>query len=187
MSMNKVYRQYNEGKLLAIHKNNGTFVDTYGTIHQCQWGAEFEDCVVPISPESGRQLAHCIGKVVSVMSPSIMKKLMLWDAEEAGCPFVSEAFGEVVAIEGNIIRFADCQVATTYQVANRVASIVDKHNNVHVMKVQWTNDMQRMFDAIDGLMHAARAVGRGKMADGYELVYNWLWCVRYEHVIVESI
>lgn len=184
--MHKVYRKYNTGKLLAIHERNGVFTDSYGAIHQTLWLAEFEDCMVPVSPELGKSLMFSIGKEVKAMSPSFMMDAIMLNAKAEQHPYVNEASGTIIAIEmGQVPRviFNDCSVVVTCDVAARLRD----GDNVHIMRVNWNDDMQRMHDAMFGLAMTARATGNVNAANGYELVSDWLGSVRFNHIAVEKI
>lgn len=181
----KAYRKFNTGKLLAIHEINGTFVDCYGKVRKRLWNAEFDDCIVPISPDNGKALARSIGDEVTVASPSAMREMML-TARNPGLPYVDEASGRILAIEDSnvpVIMFEDCRVAVPWNIGSSL-KVGDK---VHIMPVMWNDDMQRMHDAMLGMQMAAEAVGRMHMADGYGLVLNWFTSVRLYHIVVEQL
>lgn len=184
--MNKVYRKYNTGRLLAIHERKGVFTDSSGATRQSSWLAEFEDCMVPVSPELGKSLMFSIGEEVKAVSPGFMMDAIMLKAKLEQHPYVNEASGTIIAVEmGQVPRivFDDCSVLVTCDVAARLRD----GGNVHIMRVSWSDDMQKMYDAIWGLSMTARAIGRAHVADGYELVLDWLRSVRANHIVVERI
>lgn len=171
------------GKLLAIHENHGTFIDSYGEVHRRMWGAEFDDCIVVVPPERGRELRHSIGDEVTVMSPNYERNAMLLKAKVDGCPFVDEASGTILGIESTVVTFDGCCI----HVPCSVAATLKCGDNVHISRTRWTDDMQAMHDAMFGLGMASRAIGRVRMADGYDVVLDWMRMVRITHVVIDKL
>lgn len=171
------------GKLLAIHENRGTFMDSYGEVHQRMWGAEFDDCIVTVSPERGKELMHSIGDEVTVMSPSYERKAMFLKAKMDGCPFVNEASGTILGIEPTVVIFDSCRIHVPYS----VASTLRCGDNVRISRIRWTDDMQAMYDAMLGLSMMSRATRHVSMADGYDMVLDWIRTVRITHVVIDKL
>lgn len=183
MKRTKMYCDIHTGKLLAILENHGTFMDSYGEVHQCMWGAEFDDCIVAIPPERGKALRHSIGDEVTVMSPNYERNAMLLRAKMDGRPFVNEASGTILDIEPTVITFDDCRIHVPYS----VAAMLECGDDVRITHTRWTDDMQAMYDAMFGLSMASRAIGRASMADGYDVVLDWMRIVRTTHVVVDKL